>query len=317
MNVEKLYKRHFLGNVSDLGRVAVLYGGISAERDISLQSGKAVLESLLLAGVDAFGVDVKENVMEQLLNLTCDRAFIVLHGIGGEDGKIQALLEWLNIPYTGSGMQASAIALDKLKTKVMWRGANLSTPEFVVLEDKTDYRLTLERLGGECFVKPVREGSSLGMSIVKSADDLKKAHEYAGGFDSEVFAERRINGREYTVAIVNNAVLPPIELRVKNTFYDYDAKYLSEQTEYICPCDLSESESRALSKLALDAYLTVGCTGWGRVDFMLDNDGTFYLLEVNTVPGMTSHSLVPIAASQAGLAFDDLLLEILVDTLEA
>lgn len=316
MTVNSEYKKHFDGKPEDLGRVAVLYGGISAERDISLASGEAVLKGLINSGVDAFGMDITDDAIKLLLELDCDRVFIAMHGVGGEDGKIQAVLEWLNIPYTGSDVSASSIAMDKLKTKLLWQGLKLPTPKFEMLNLKTDYQTVLDKLGGQCFVKPVCEGSSLGMSVAITAGEFERAHKYAMGFDRQVIAETRIIGKEFTVAILNGAALPAIELNTKNVFYDYDAKYVSEQTEYMCPCNLSDEKQSELCELAIDAYEVVGCQGWGRVDFMQDEKGDFYLLEVNTVPGMTSHSLVPMAAKKAGLSFGDLLIEILMDTLD-
>lgn len=315
MNTEK-YKKVFSGKTEVFGKVAVLYGGVSAEREISLQSGRAVLNGLKEGGVDSFAVDVSTDIVNQLSAVDCDRAFIALHGVGGEDGKIQALLEWLKIPYTGSDVASSALALNKIRTKLVWKGANLPTPDFELLTVNSDFEAILSALGGECFVKPASEGSSLGMRCVNSAADLKAAYEYAADFDAEVLAESRIVGREFSVGILNGVALPSIELNVKNQFYDYEAKYESDETEYICPSDIPEEEEAHIQTLALQAFNVLGCKGWGRIDFMRDAQGRYYLLEANTVPGMTSHSLVPMAAAAAGLSFNELLQEILVSTVE-
>lgn len=308
------YQKSFNLPAKSLGRIAVLYGGISAEREISLKSGQAILDALQKANFDAFGLDVKKGEIEKLLNLQCDRVFIAMHGVGGEDGRIQALLDWLNIPYTGSGVAASALALDKLKTKLVWQGLGLPTPQFIRLAGEPNFDNVLAELGGECFIKPANEGSSLGMRCVNSPQDLADAFTYAKQFDAEVLAERRVLGREFTVAILNGTVLPAIELKVENKFYDFDAKYVSNATQYLCPCDLSVEKMHELQQLALSAFSAIGCKTWGRVDLMQDNDEKFYLLEVNTVPGMTDHSLVPMAAKVAGLSFSELVQEILVST---
>ncbi len=310
------YTKTFIGEAKDFGKVAVLYGGVSAEREISLQSGRAVLDSLVESGVDSIAVDITSDAVNSLESIECDRAFIALHGVGGEDGKIQALLEWLKIPYTGSDVAASALALNKIRTKLVWKGANLPTPDFELLSKTSDFENVLAALGGECFVKPASEGSSLGMRCVNTAEELQDAYNFAVEFDGEVLAERRIMGREFSVGVLNGMALPSIELKVKNQFYDYDAKYISDKTEYLCPSDISESEEEHIRMLALQAFNVLGCKGWGRIDFMQDEQGSFYLLEANTVPGMTSHSLVPMAANAAGLSFAELLHEILVSTVE-
>lgn len=310
-----MYQKQFQGDVKKLGRVAVLYGGFSAERDISLQSGEAVLSGLLDAGVDAVGVDISKNVINEVNSLDCDRVFIALHGIGGEDGKIQSLLELIGIPYTGSDVAASAVALDKLKTKRIWQGVDLPTPQCLVLTEHSDWQSVINKLGGEVFVKPANEGSSLGMRCVSTASDLKEAYLNALPFDKNVIAETKITGREFSVSILNGVALPAIELKTDNTFYDYDAKYLSDDTQYICPCDLDKKQQEELSALAILAFAALDCKGWGRVDFMQDEQGAFYLLEVNTIPGMTSHSLYPMSAKQAGLNFSELVLEILEPTI--
>ncbi len=301
----------YLANPASLGKVAVLYGGISAEREVSLQSGQAVFQALKQAGVDVIAVDIGKNAVEQLLQSPIDRAFIALHGIGGEDGKIQAVLEWLEIPYTGSGMAASALAMDKLRTKRVWESEGLPTPKYQVLNKDSQWAQLFEHLGSEIFVKPIREGSSLGMSCVGDVDQLQVAYTQAAQFDDQVLAETKINGPEFTVAILNGVPLAPICMKTDNTFYDYAAKYESEDTIYECPCGLDEHRENEIKALAIRAFDAIGCSGWGRVDFMQDKDGAFYLLEVNTVPGMTSHSLVPMAAKEEGLNFEALCMAIL------
>ncbi|VUD40323.1 D-alanine--D-alanine ligase [Thalassocella blandensis] len=311
----KAYQKQFTANPAELGNVAVLFGGTSAEREISLQSGQAVFEAFKAQGFPVVAIDIGEKPVAQLLEQNIQLAVIVLHGCGGEDGKIQALLELLNIPYTGSGVAASSLAMNKLKTKQVWLSVGLPTPEFEILRDGCDYQSTLSRLGGECFVKPIHEGSSLGMSCAVNAVELAQAHSAAKKFDSVVIAERRIKGREFTVAILNGQSLPSIEMRTDNRFYDYQAKYFSDDTQYFCPSDLTQDKEDEIQSLALQAFNAVDGEGWGRVDFMQDQQGKFYLLEVNTVPGMTSHSLVPMAAKAAGLSFAELVNEILVSAL--
>lgn len=302
--------------IQRLGNVAVLFGGTSAEREISLRSGNAVVSALREAGVAVVPVDVGENPLAQLQQLKVDRVFIALHGAGGEDGKIQALLEWLQLPYTGSGIAASALCMDKLRTKQLWRGVGLSTPDYRVLSETSNWDSVIEELGGVAMVKPCHEGSSIGMAKVSNASDLAKAYAVAEGYDHLVLAERYISGAEYTVAILDSVALPPIKLETHHQFYDFSAKYQADDTRYICPCGLSgESEAR-LKELALAAFQSVGAKGWGRVDVMADAQGEFYLLELNTVPGMTDHSLVPMAAKAAGLSFTDLVLAILRQTLD-
>ncbi|MCW8196534.1 D-alanine--D-alanine ligase [Proteobacteria bacterium 005FR1] len=295
-----------------LGRVAVLFGGDSAEREVSLQSGTAVLNALLAANVDAVGIDTGKDALKYLQKVDVDRAFIMLHGAGGENGSMQALLTYLDIPYTGSGVGASALAMDKLRSKQLWLGMNLPTAKFAVLSDKSDWQQLISDLNGGAMVKPAHEGSSLGMSRAGSAEELKAAYEKARQYDSSVIAEALIRGPEYTVSILNDQVLPPIRLEANNVFYDYEAKYISNETRYHCPCGLSAEKEAQLKQLALDAYNSLGCEGWGRVDVMADEAGNFFVLEVNTVPGMTSHSLVPMAAKAAGLSFEELVVTILL-----
>lgn len=299
-----------------LGKVGVLLGGSSSERVVSLKSGNAILAGLRSAGVNAIAIDTERQVIEQLQVAKLDRAFIALHGPGGEDGKIQALLELMNIPYTGSGVQASAIAMDKWRTKQIWRGENLSTPEYEVLDENSNLAELLARLGGKVMVKPSHEGSSIGMSKVTNLIEFRAAVQKASVLDSTVIVEQLIEGSEYTVAILGDEALPPIRLESANTFYDYDAKYISSQTRYICPCELPADKESELRQLALAGFRAIGCKGWGRVDVMADTNGRFYMLEVNTVPGMTDHSLVPMAAKAAGYDFSSLVGKILMDSVK-
>lgn len=311
-------KQNFIDQemISRFGQVAVLYGGTSEEREISLRSGTAVINALREAGVATIPVDVGSDPLQQLRQLRVDRAFIALHGAGGEDGKIQALLEWLKLPYTGSGIAASALCMDKLRTKQLWRGVGLSTPDYCVLSESTNWATAIEALTGIAMVKPCHEGSSIGMAKVNNAIDLEKAFAIAAKYDRVVLAERYIQGAEYTVAILDQRALPPIKLETNHQFYDFSAKYQADDTRYICPCGLPEEQELRLKELALAAFNAVGARGWGRVDIMADAQGEFYLLELNTVPGMTDHSLVPMAAKAAGYSFNDLVLAILGQTLE-
>ncbi|HTQ99634.1 MAG TPA: D-alanine--D-alanine ligase [Candidatus Acidoferrum sp.] len=292
------------------GRVAVVMGGTSAEREISLISGKAVLDGLLRAGVNAYGIDADHTLLEQLMHNRPDRVFIILHGRDGEDGKLQGALEWLGIPYTGSGVLASALAMDKVRTKLVWQQLGISTPPFVQLHADSDFADVLRRLG-PCFVKPVNEGSSIGIGGADTVEQLEAAFENAVAYDDEVLAESWIKGREYSVPVLGDDVLPVIEMRTNNAFYDYEAKYLSNETQYICPAKLDAGATRELQQMVLAAYRAVGCSGWGRVDVMRDAQGRFWLLEVNTAPGMTGHSLVPMGAKAAGIGFDELVVRIL------
>jgi D-alanine-D-alanine ligase len=301
--------------ISDFGKVAVLMGGLSAERDVSLKSGAAALAALRRCGVDAHGLDVGRDmgrdVARALREGAFDRVFIALHGRGGEDGVLQGLLDGLGLPYTGSGVLGSALAMDKLKSKQLWLGAGLPTPGFALLDEATDYAATVERLGLPLMVKPVREGSSIGMTKVEDLEQLPAAFRRAAHYDGEVIAECWIAGAEYTAAILREEVLPLIRLETPRLFYDYAAKYSDETTRYICPCGLGQAREKELQTLALRAFRCVRASGWGRVDLMVDMRGQPWLLEVNTIPGLTDHSLVPMAAREAGLSFDDLVLAIL------
>jgi D-alanine-D-alanine ligase len=299
------------------GRVAVLYGGRSAEREVSLKSGKAVLEALQAAGVDAFGIDVGDDFLRRLAAEKIDRAFIVLHGRGGEDGSMQGLLECAGIPYTGSGILASALAMDKLRTKQVWQSLDLPTPRHAVLGNAADCQAAANQLGFPLIVKPAHEGSSIGMAKVHDIAELVAAWQAASTYDSQVLVEQWIAGPEFTVAMLRGQILPPIGLGTPHSFYDYDAKYLASDTQYRIPCGLDAAKEAELKDLAARACEAVGVQGWARADVMQDGDGNFWLLEVNTVPGMTDHSLVPMAARAAGLDFQQLVLAILADSLEA
>ncbi|MFZ5514143.1 MAG: D-alanine--D-alanine ligase [Pseudomonadota bacterium] len=303
-----------MGDPKQFGRVAVLYGGWSAEREVSLKSGRAVLEALRARGVDAHGIDAGRDVVEQLKAGAFERAFIVMHGRGGEDGVIQGALELIGLPYTGSGVLASALGMDKLRSKQLWLGAGLPTPAFRVLESMADAEAAARELALPLMVKPALEGSSIGMSKVRTAADLPAAFAKAAGF-GPVLAEQFIEGGEYTVAILGDRALPPIRLETSHDFYDFDAKYLADDTRYHCPCGLPSDAEDELKSLALAAFRAIGASGWGRVDVMRDGAGRFWLLEINTVPGMTDHSLVPMAARADGMDFGDLVLAILATTL--
>jgi D-alanine-D-alanine ligase len=299
----------------DFGRVAVLYGGTSAEREVSLKSGAQVLGALQAAGVDAFGIDVGADLLDILQRETIDRAFIILHGRGGEDGSMQGLLECLGIPYTGSGILASALAMDKLRTKQVWKSLGLPTPHHAVLRSEDDCILAGRELGFPLIVKPAHEGSSIGMAKVNSVAELVDAWKTASTYDSHVLVEQWISGPEFTVATLRDRMLPAIALGTPHTFYDYDAKYLANDTQYRIPCGLDAAKEQELIDLCARACEAVGIAGWGRVDIMQDTDGQFWLLEVNTAPGMTDHSLVPMAAKAAGLDFQQLVLAILAASL--
>lgn len=299
-------------------KIAVLLGGSSAEREVSLQSGQAVLAGLKEAGIDAVAFDPKLRPVTELAALGVDKVFIALHGRGGEDGTLQGLLEMMQLPYTGSGVMASAITMDKLRTKLLWQGAGLPVAAGLtlrrddVLQDLSEVQLdAIRALGLPVIVKPNREGSSVGMSKVDSLDMLPAALEQAFKHDSEVLIEKWLSGPEYTVAVLGNNILPPICIQPAGSFYDYNAKYISDKTKYLCPTGLSGQKEQELRALVLQAWNILGCSGWGRVDVMQDSDGQFYLLEVNTSPGMTSHSLVPMAARQAGMTFSELVVRIL------
>lgn len=297
--------------MKDFGKVAVLFGGRSAEREISLKSGAMVLAALRKKGVDAHPFDPRDAGLEALIAQKFDRVFIALHGRFGEDGTVQGALEYLGIPYTGSGVMASALAMDKWRTKLLWQAAGVSTPPYEPLSKDSDFVAIAGRLGLPLMVKPAREGSSIGMSKVTSVEKLEAAFELAARYDSVVIAERFIEGAELTCAILGDEALPLIRLETPRVFYDYEAKYFANDTRYICPCGLPREQEERIQAAALAAFRLIGCSGWGRVDVMLDHGGQPYLLEVNTVPGMTDHSLVPMAARARGIAFEDLVVRIL------
>lgn len=296
------------------GKVAVLLGGRSAEREVSLKSGAAVLAALQAQGIDAQGFDPRELPLHDLEKF--DRVFINLHGRFGEDGCIQGALELLNIPYTGSGVMASAIGMDKWRSKLLWRAMGIVTPDFELLNANTDFAAIEKKLGLPLFVKPANEGSSIGISKVKQAGDLAAAYALAAKADPLVIAEKFVGGGEYTVGILGNAkqglqALPIVRIVPKNEFYDYEAKYLRNDTEYRCPCGLAPEKEAMIQQEAIAAFQALGCSGWGRVDFLMDENGQHYFLEVNSSPGMTDHSLVPMAAKAAGIDFEELVLRIL------
>lgn len=293
------------------GKVVVVYGGTSAEREVSLKSGAAVLKALQRKGVDACGYDPRDKGLVGLEQLAPSVVFVALHGRGGEDGTLQGALELLNIPYTGSGVLASALGMDKQRTKQVWSAVGLPTPESIMLDAGSDWSAVVAQLGLPLIVKPVHEGSTLGISIVKSQAALEAAYHEAAQFDARVMAERFIVGDEYTVALLGNQVLPAIRVEVPGGFYDYEAKYIANTTQYHLPCGLPSEQEAALADLCQQAFAAIGGVGWGRVDVMRDSEGRFWLLEVNTVPGMTDHSLVPQAAAHAGISFDELVMEIL------
>lgn len=295
----------------DFGKVAVLFGGRSAEREVSLNSGARVLAALLRQGVDAHPFDPATRRLDELAAF--DRAFITLHGRHGEDGTIQGALELMGVPYTGSGVMASALGMDKWRSKLLWQAAGLPIPDYVVLEAGSDFARVEAELGLPLFVKPACEGSSIGITKVTQAGELGAAHAAAARHDPLVLAERAILGGEYTAAIIGDEALPIIKIEPGTDFYDYEAKYLRDDTVYRCPCGLPEERERELRALALEAFRVLGGRGWGRVDFLMDAacGGRAYLLEVNTSPGMTDHSLVPMAARVAGIDYDELVVRVL------
>ena len=294
------------------GKVAVLFGGKSAEREVSLKSGAGVLAALQRQGVDAHAFDPAERSLDELRAF--DRVFIMLHGRYGEDGTIQGALELMGIPYTGSGVMASAVGMDKWRTKLLWRAVGLPIPEFVMLDENSDFAAVERQLGLPLFVKPACEGSSIGVSKVRQPGELQAAWREAAKHDSLVIAEQAILGGEYTVAILGEQVLPIIKIVPATDFYDYEAKYLRDDTQYLCPCGLPEAREMELRSQALEAFRALGCRGWGRVDFLMDDVGRAYLLEANTSPGMTDHSLVPMAARVAGISYEQLVLRVLEES---
>ena len=294
---------------SRFGKVAVLLGGRSGEREVSLKSGAAVLAAMQRSGVDAYGFDPAEQPLQALAQF--DRVFIALHGRYGEDGTVQGALELMGIPYTGSGVMASALGMDKWRTKLLWRAVGVATPDFELVQADSDFAAIEARLGLPLFVKPANEGSSIGISKVKTSGGLRPAYALAAEADPLVIAERYMGGGEYTVGILGDTALPAIRIVPANEFYDYEAKYLRDDTQYLCPCGLPAEQEAQIRAEALQAFRAVGGRGWGRVDFLMDEAGRHYFLEVNTSPGMTDHSLVPMAAKAAGIGFDELVLKIL------
>jgi len=293
------------------GKVAVLLGGKSAEREVSLKSGGMVLKALRSKGIDAHPFDPKEKDFAALEKERFERVFIALHGRFGEDGTVQGILEWLGIPYTGSGVLASALAMDKLRTKRIWSAEGLPTAPHAVLTSESNLKAVCRKLGLPIFVKPAREGSSVGMTKVKRAGDLEEAFALAVNYDPVVIAEKFIDGPELTVSILGEEVLPIIRIETPREFYDYEAKYIANDTRYLIPCGLPKPKEKQIQAMCLKAFQALGCRGWGRVDLMLDRRGKPYLLEINTSPGMTDHSLVPMAARAVGINYEDLCVKIL------
>jgi len=295
----------------DFGKVAVMMGGKSAEREVSLKSGAAVLAALRSSGVDAHRFDPQDQPLDALRAQGFQRVFIALHGRGGEDGTLQGALDLMTIPYTGSGVLASALAMDKWRSKLIWQASGLPVPDFAVLDGASDFAAVEARLGLPLFVKPANEGSSIGISKVKEPGGLRAAYELAARFDSCVIAEKYLGGGEFTVGILAGQALPVIRIVPATEFYDYDAKYLRDDTEYRIPSGLGEGREAEMRDLALRAFAALGGRGWGRMDLMLDAEGRIYCLEANTSPGMTDHSLVPMAARAAGIEFPQLVLRLL------
>ena len=299
----------------EFGKIAVMMGGAAAEREVSIKSGSAVLEALQQRGVDATEVVVSDDFIRPLLERSYDRVFNMIHGRGGEDGVLQGVLETLNIPYTGSGVLASSLCMDKLRTKLCWQGSGLQTPEWRLIRSENDIDQCIEELGFPVIVKPALEGSSFGMSKANNRDELIESFQVASQYQCDVYAEAWVEGNEYTVGILNGEALPVIRLETPNEFYDYEAKYLADTTQYHCPCGLGDLEEVTMQDLAIAACEVVDVSGWARVDMFIDSKGDSQLIEVNTVPGMTDHSLVPMAAKAAGIEFDELAWRILETSL--
>lgn len=296
------------------GKVAVIYGGRSSERAISLQSGENILNSLQNQGIDAHGLDVDGDLAKRLVEGKYDRVFIALHGKEGEDGVIQGMLQMLGIPYTGSGVGPSALAMDKARAKLVMNGLKIPTPIFGVAKNPSVAHDLAEKIGFPVSIKPVAEGSSIGVTRVSKKEDINLAFEKAAHY-GDVIVEKWIDGKDFFVSILGNNVLPSVEVRIPGGFYDYHAKYESDSNQYLCPSPLPAAKEKALRALAFRAFCALGCQGWGRVDLIQDNNGKFWVLEVNTIPGMTSHSLVPMSAKAAGLSFDEVVFSILASTL--
>tara|TARA_B100000795_G_scaffold264365_1_gene244773 strand:- start:469 stop:1377 length:909 start_codon:yes stop_codon:yes gene_type:complete len=291
------------------GRVAVLMGGRSNERDISFESGNAVLEALLRKKIDAIAIDPKMDELKRLKFF--DRAFICLHGQDGEDGKIQTFLESINLPYTGSGILPSSLGMDKFKCKTIWKAKNISTPVFMQVNNINQFKKASNLCGLPFFLKPANSGSSIGIAKVNNEKEFIIAFEKAYKIDKIVIVESSIIGSEYSVPIIHNRPFPIIEIRTKTDFYDYEAKYIRDDTEFICPADVSTDVVESINIECVEAFNAIGCDGWGRVDFIIDKKNKIHIIEINTVPGMTNHSLVPMSASKIGIEFDDLVIMIL------
>lgn len=300
-----------MARAHDFGKVAVLLGGRSAEREISIKSGEAVLDALRRQGVDAHPFDPAQQPMEALLQQGFSRAHIALHGRYGEDGTVQGALELMGLPYTGSGVLSSALAMDKWRTKLLWQATGINTPRSILLEEQSDLDAVIDELGLPLIVKPSREGSTIGLTKITNARELPAAWRLAANHDPMVLAEQYIEGVEVTVAILGEMTLPLVRIQTESGLYDYEAKYMSQKTRYFCPSGLSAPEERAIQAQALQAHKVLGCEGWGRVDAILDKSSKPYFLETNTSPGMTGHSLVPMAAGAAGITFDELVMRIL------
>lgn len=293
----------------DFGKVAVLMGGDSNERAVSLLSGGAVFLALKRLGIEAEAFDPSDRDINEIQSY--NRVFITLHGRGGEDGSVQAFLKSKNVAYTGSDSLSSAIGMDKIKTKLLWRSLNIPTPDFLQVNEKTSYIEILDAISVPFFIKPSNEGSSIGIDKIKNEKQYQEAFLKTSKIDANVIVEKFVDGEEFTVAIVNGKTFPVIKIKPSNEFYDYEAKYIKDDTQYICPSGIEKNKEASISEEALKAFKAVGCSSWGRVDFMMDKAGRHYFIEVNTSPGMTSHSLVPMAAKEVGINFDQLVLEIL------
>lgn len=293
----------------DFGKVAVLMGGDSNERAVSLLSGGAVFLALKRLGIEAEAFDPSDRDINEIQSY--NRVFITLHGRGGEDGSMQAFLKSKNVAYTGSDSLSSAIGMDKIKTKLLWRSLNIPTPDFLQVNEKTSYIEILDAISVPFFIKPSNEGSSIGIDKIKNEKQYQEAFLKTSKIDTNVIVEKFVDGEEFTVAIVNGKTFPVIKIKPSNEFYDYEAKYIKDDTQYICPSGIEKNKEASISEEALKAFKAVGCSSWGRVDFMMDKAGRHYFIEVNTSPGMTSHSLVPMAAKEVGINFDQLVLEIL------
>ena len=293
----------------DFGNVAVLMGGTSNERDISLKSGEAVLKALLRKNIVAKAIDPKRDNLDQLQNF--NRAFICLHGKDGEDGEIQTYLENINLPYTGSNILSSSLGMDKFKSKTIWKSKKISTPNFMQVNHIGDFEKASNYCRLPFFIKPANSGSSIGIAIIKNQNDFILAFEKAFKIDKIVIVESIVVGNEYTLPIIGNKLFPIIEIKPKTEFYDYEAKYLRDDTEFICPADIAPPLVENINTLCMNAFNEIGCSGWGRVDFIIDKNKNIYIIEINTVPGMTRHSLVPMSTRYAGIEFDDLVMMIL------